>query len=80
MHWPVYGIYNNDQYNNYNNLSLSINRYFRLNNSAVIAFASISNILNTRNERMAIYNNDFSFSNFDFYQRRTIYFGAIFRF
>lgn len=77
---PVYGIYNNDQYNNYNNFSLSINRYFRLNNSAVIAFASISNILNTHNERMSIYNNHFSFSNFDFYQKRTIYFGAVFRF
>lgn len=77
---PVYGIYNNDQYNNYNNFSLSINRYFRLNNSAVIAFASISNILNAHNERMSIYNNDFSFSNFDYYQKRTIYFGAIFRF
>ena len=77
---PVYGIFNNDQYNNYKNFSLSINRYFRLNNSAVIAFASISNILNTHNERMTIYNNDFSFSNFDYYQKRTIYFGAIFRF
>lgn len=77
---PVYGIYNNEQYNNYNNFSLSINRYFRLNNSAVIAFATISNILNAHNERMSIYNNDFSFSNFDFYQKRTTYFGAIFRF
>jgi len=80
MLFPVYGVYNNDQYNNYNNLSLSINRYFRLNNSAVIAFASISNILNFHNERTSIYNNDFSFSYFDFYQKRTIYFGAIFRF
>jgi hypothetical protein len=80
MNLPVYGIYNNDQYNNYNNISISINRFFRINKSAVIAFASISNILNTHNERMAIYNNDFSFSNFDFYQKRTIYFGAIFRF
>lgn len=77
---PVYGIYNNDQYNNYNNISLSINRFFRLNKTAVITFASISNILNNHNERMVIYNNDFSFSNYDYYQRRTIYFGVIFRF
>lgn len=80
IHMPVYCEYNSGQYSNYNNTSLSGNRYFKLEKTAVIAFASMSNIFDNHNERLVIYNNDFSFSKYDFYQRRTIYFGAIFRF
>lgn len=80
LYMPIYGIFNNEQFRPYNNLSLSINRYFTINKSAVIAFASISNILNSNNERSVIYSNDFSYNKYDYYQRRAIYFGVVFRF
>ena len=41
---------------------------------------SNDNVLNTRNERMAIYNKDYSEKTFDYYSQRWLYFGALMNF
>ncbi|VAW26472.1 hypothetical protein MNBD_BACTEROID07-873, partial [hydrothermal vent metagenome] len=65
------------QYKNYNRLDLSLNKYFRFKKVALITFFSLNNILNFKNEREVLYNVDYSAKHFDYFQFRTIYFGAV---
>ena len=68
---------NSTRYKNYNNISVSLSRYFQMNKTAVIAFLSINNILNTKNENSLLYNTDYSLKGFNYYQLRTVYFGFV---
>jgi hypothetical protein len=68
---------NSSQYNAYNRIDISISRYFKFDKTALIAFASLNNILNTKNESEVLYNTDYSKTHFDNYELRTIYFGFV---
>lgn len=65
------------QYGNYNRLDISMSKYMRLKKNALIAFVSLNNIFNTKNENRALYDADYGNKNFDFYQFRTVYFGVV---
>lgn len=66
----------NTQYDNYNRVDISWSKYIPLKKNAIITYASINNIFNTKNEREALYTTDYSSKYFDYYQLRTIYFGV----
>ena len=68
------------QYNNYNRLDLSISKYIKFKNSALIPFASLNNILNRKNENQILYDSDYSTNRFNYFQFRTIYFGLTWQF
>jgi len=68
------------QYNNYNRFDLSISKYIKFKNSALIPFASLNNILNQKNERQILYNSDYQSNRFDYFQFRAIYFGITWQF
>ncbi len=68
---------NSGQYKAYNRLDISISRYFKFNKTALITFASLNNIMNTKNESEVLYNTDYTETHFDNYELRTIYFGLV---
>jgi hypothetical protein len=74
-------IFSNDlynlQYGNYNRFDISLSKYIRMRNNALITFISINNIFNTKNENSALYAADYANKDFDFYQFRTVYFGLV---
>jgi len=75
---PHYNSYiNNLQYENYNNMSINLSRYFQFKKKSMIVFVSINNIFNTKNQSGVNYNFDYSEYHFNYYQQRTIYFGAV---
>ena len=65
------------QYKAYNRMDISLSRYFKFDKTALIVFASLNNILNTKNESEVLYNSDYTETHFDNYQLRTIYFGLV---
>jgi len=71
---------NGAQYNTYSNLSFSCSRYFPMGKNAFIAFLSISNLLNEKNERTDLYTENYADRFYDYYQQRTLYFGLVFQF
>jgi hypothetical protein len=67
----------NLQYDNYNRFDISLSKYIGMNNNALITFISLNNIFDTKNQRQAQYNFDYSKKHFDYYKFRTIYFGLV---
>lgn len=65
------------QYDSYNRIDLSISKYIPLKKQSLVIFASVNNILNTKNQREAQYNLDYTQRHFDYYQLRNIYFGLV---
>ncbi|GAB5410417.1 MAG: hypothetical protein BalsKO_27820 [Balneolaceae bacterium] len=61
----------------YNNLSLSMNKVISIKESGLIAFLSINNLLNAKNEEQRLYNKDYSAYRVDNFQLRTLYFGFV---
>ena len=57
----------NAQYSNYNRVDISWSKYIRLKKNALITYVSVNNIFNTKNEREALYNTDYSSKHFDYY-------------
>jgi len=74
-------VFSNDinswQYEDYNNLSISLSRYFQFMKKSMIVFVSINNILNSKNQSDVFYNFDYSNYYSDYYQQSTFYFGAV---
>lgn len=68
----------NSRYANYARLDLSVSKYFSWNNRELVLFASVNNILNRDNQRIDIYNTDYSQRSFDPYQLRLLYFGLVY--
>lgn len=67
--------------NNYGNLSLSISKIFTISEKMnVIAFCSLSNVLDQENERGFTYDFDYSKASSSYYSRRTGYLGAVINF
>ena len=67
------------QYSHYNRFDLSLSKFIRLKKNAVIAYLSVNNLLDMHNQKQVQYNADYSVKHFDYYQFRTIYFGAVWR-
>lgn len=65
------------QYNNYQRLDINLSKYIRMQENALIAYVSLNNVLNNKNEKNALYNSDYSYKFFKYYQFRTIYFGLV---
>jgi hypothetical protein len=75
---PVYSEkINSARIGNYNTINLSLNKMFTIHKSSLIVFASIFNLLDTKNPKSVIYNKDYTSSAFDYYQKRSIYFGCM---
>jgi hypothetical protein len=75
---PVYSEYTNSmRLGNYNTINLSMNKMLKIHNSSLIVFASIFNVLDTKNPKSMIYNKNYSVGSLDFYQKRSIYFGCV---
>lgn len=67
----------NLQYGNYNRFDISLSKYIRMRNNALITFISLNNIFNTKNESNALYDPSYSKKDFDYFQFRTLYFGFV---
>lgn len=65
------------RYGNYNRFDLILSKYIPFGKSALISFVSLNNVFDTKNQLEAVYSKDYSSKSFDFYQRRTVYFGAV---
>ncbi len=77
---PIFGNLYSDIYNNYHRIDISVSRYIPMKRSALIPFASVTNLLNRQNEREALHNADYSKLGFDYYQLRTFFFGLVWEF
>ena len=67
----------NKQYGNYNRFDISLSKYIRIKNNALITFISLNNIFNKKNESNTLYNATYSQRDFDYFQFRTLYFGFV---
>lgn len=78
---PIYSSRkNSSQFKNYNIINISMSKMFSVQKSSIIAFVSVNNLLNTKNQRSLIYNANYSASKYDYYQQRTFYFGCVLSF
>jgi hypothetical protein len=78
---PVYSqSLNSKRFGNYNIINLSINKMFAIHQSSLIIFTSIFNMLNTKNPKSMIYSKDYSVGTFEYYQKRSFYFGCVLSF
>jgi len=68
---------NSDRYANYNNLSVNTSRIFQVGKISLIAFASVTNLLDKKNQNARQYTSDYSSSKFKYYEQRIYYFGLI---
>ena len=75
---PVYSeSINSKRFGNYNTINLSLNKMLNIHKSSLIVFASIFNMLDTKNPKSLIYNKNYTTGTFDYYQKRSIYFGCV---
>ncbi|MDR2811447.1 MAG: TonB-dependent receptor [Tannerellaceae bacterium] len=78
---PLYGDYNRNKYSGYSRLDFSYNKVFTLKASHLILFLTINNLLDTKNERTVMHNDDYSsVIGYKYYNRRSFYAGVQFRF
>lgn len=70
--------FNSKRHGSYNTINISLNRMFSLNKKHnIILYASIINLLNTNNQKNIIYSKDYSTSIYEYYQKRSLYFGVV---
>jgi hypothetical protein len=78
---PVYSeSINSQRIGNYNTINLSFNKMIAVHKSSLVIFASIFNLLDTNNPKSMIYNKNYSAGTYDYYQKRSIYFGCMLSF
>ncbi len=72
---------NNKKFDPYNILNLNVNHIaFIKGKMNIVSFLALNNILNTKNQRNIYFNEDFTNSEFEYYQRFNMYFGVVFMF
>lgn len=76
---PYFGDINSSTFDNYFKIDFTINKIFNFKENSLIAFFSINNIVNNRNQSTIYYNIDYSNFGFNYYQNRIIYFGFQYR-
>ena len=69
---------NSKSLGNYNRVDVSVSKYVRFNNWAVVCFASLNNLFNSKNDSGLSYNTDYTAANPQYYQLRMLFFGAVF--
>ncbi len=69
--------WNSAHFKNYQRLDLNLSRYFQFKKYALITFATVTNILNQKNQREVIYTPDYRNYDFDYYQQRSLYVGLV---
>lgn len=74
---PIYASYNSAKMPVYSTLDISLNRVISLNNSQMVLFATITNVLNNKNKVEPIYSKDYTtVKDYWLYQERLFYFGV----
>ncbi|NRB54195.1 MAG: carboxypeptidase-like regulatory domain-containing protein [Saprospiraceae bacterium] len=68
---------NSARFGNYHRFDLNISRYFQFDRYSLVAFASVANIFNQRNERDLLFTADYSSYDFDYYQLRSFFAGLV---
>jgi hypothetical protein len=76
---PIFETINNQTYNKYFKLDFTVNKVFNVYEDPLIAYISINNLFNNKNQSNIHYNGNYSNSTFDYYQQRIIYFGVQYR-
>ena len=72
---PSFGLLNSDNFKDYKKLDFSLNKIFIIKGSMLIAFCSVNNLLNNKNQSSTYYNINYTNQFFDYYQNRIFYFG-----
>lgn len=67
-------------FSDYKRFDFSVNKLIALKKSYIIAFASINNIFNNKNQSSVYYNENYTQESFNYFQQRTLYFGMQLRF
>ncbi len=67
-------------FSDYKRFDFSINKLIALKKSYIIAFASVNNIFDNKNQSAVYYNESYTNQLFNYLQRRTLYFGVQLRF
>ena len=62
-------------FSDYKRFDFSINKLIAFKKSYMIAFVSVNNIFDTKNQSSVYYNENYTQESFDYFQRRTLYFG-----
>jgi len=68
------------QYGNYNRVDLTINKYIPLKKTALAVFLSVNNLFDIKNQKKVLYNKNYTERSYDYYQRRSLYFGGVWYF
>ncbi|WP_430612983.1 TonB-dependent receptor plug domain-containing protein [Flavobacterium sp. JP2137] len=76
---PRFSNYDEKELKDYLRIDFTTNKAFAFNDQLIIAYFSINNVLNKRNQAGITYNSDFSAFNYPYFQRRILYFGVQFR-
>lgn len=74
---PIYGALNSDYHNAYSSIDLTFNKIIAYKSNQIVAFLTVSNLLNTSNHEAVIYNRDYSTKNYWLYQKMLFYFGVM---
>lgn len=77
---PMVTAYNNEKLNSYFRLDLTMNKLFPMGKHYLIAYCTISNILNRKNDKSPYYTEDYSHVFFQSFQGRVVYIGLQFKF
>jgi hypothetical protein len=72
---PVFGNLNSSQYSAYSSLDLTLNKIIEYKSNSIVAFITVTNLLNTSNREAIIYYQNYSVKDYWLYQKRLIYFG-----
>lgn len=67
-------------FSDYKIFDFSINKLIALKKSYIVAFASVNNIFDHKNQSSVYYNTNYTQELFNYFQRRTLYFGMQLRF
>lgn len=76
---PVVTAYNKEKFNSYFRLDLTVNKLFPMGRHYLIAYCTISNLLNRKNDKSPYYTEDYSHVFFQKFQRRVAYIGLQFK-
>lgn len=65
------------KFSNYNTINLVLSKSFIVRKINLLIYGSVYNILNTSNQKSLVYNRDYSEYYFNYYQKRSLYFGLV---
>jgi hypothetical protein len=80
MYYPIIGRYNNVRFNSYKNITFNVNKIFYIKKHAVVAFITLSNLLDSTNQQQAYYNSDYTIKKYTNYSPFTFYTGIMYQY